>query len=87
MRRKAATPRALIHDAIEHYEDAANSASDGRCHAAFGSLKLAAFNHGEAVGSAGRDRATLAEYRQLSDAAFRAEEEFAARCMKKGRKP
>jgi hypothetical protein len=81
-----ATPHKLLEDAVEHYEDAANSAADRRCHAAFGSLKLASFNHGMAVGAAGRDRATLVAYRRVSEAAFRAEEEFAARCMK-GRKP
>ena len=80
--RKRALPHELIGDAIEHYDDAAKSARARACHAAFGSLKLAGFNHGEAVGAAGNDRATLASYRRLSDAAFRAEEAFAAHCMK-----
>lgn len=86
MARVKASPRKLLEDAVEHYEDAANSAADRQCHAAFGSLKLAAFNHGMAVGAAGRDRATLAQYRRVSEAAFRAEEEFAARCTKKAKK-
>lgn len=86
MKRHKASAGELIADAIEHYEDAADSAYSRHCHAAFGSLKLAAFNHGMAVGVASGDRASLGRYRQLTDAAFRAEEEFAARCMK-GRKP
>ena len=83
MKSRKVTPGRLMHDAVEHYEDAERSAQAGECHASFGSLELASFNHGEAVGRAGADRATLAQYRTLADAAFRAEEEFAARCMRR----
>lgn len=81
MRKVTATR--LIQDAIEHYEDAVRSAGSRACHAAFGSLKLAAFNHGEAVGVAPAGRATLAAYKRLTDAAFDAEEAFASRCIRR----
>ena len=77
------TASRLIQDAIEHYEDAGRDAGEGQCHAAFGALKLAAFNHGEAVGISGRGRATLAAYKRLTDAAFNAEEAFASNCIRR----